>query len=35
LSSWMADTLVFEDHKGVHLVQAEISMVRRYALQTY
>jgi hypothetical protein len=28
-------TLVFEDHLGVHLVQAEISLVRRYALQTY
>ena len=26
-------TLVFKDHLGVHLVQAEISLVRRYALQ--
>jgi hypothetical protein len=30
----MAETIVFEDHLGVHLVQAEISLVRRYALQT-
>ena len=28
-------TSVFEDHLGVHLVQAEISLVRRYALHTY
>ena len=28
-------TLVFEDHLDVHLVQTEMSLVRRYALQTY
>jgi len=28
-------TLVFEDHLRVHLMQAEISLARRYALQTF
>ena len=29
------EPLFFEDPLGVHLVQAEISLVRRYALQNY
>jgi hypothetical protein len=31
----MAENPCFEDHLGVHLVQAEISVVRQYAFQTY
>jgi len=33
LPSWMAENPCFEDHLGVHLVQTEIHLVRRYALQ--
>jgi len=31
LDAWQK-TLVFEDHIGVHLVQAEVSSVQRFAL---
>jgi hypothetical protein len=34
LGRWQR-TLVFEDDLGVYLVRPEISLARRYALQTY